>query len=138
MNVSRISWWTVLCIAAMSCGGQKTPGPVSQQRALTQVTPNRVLVLADTDTPGTAALVASLTAAGNQVTERTPPEFEWDGLTPSPDAFDCIIHLDGTTFAQPLPDATQVILENWVRAGGGFIAAQWDGFELEQGQQTAM
>jgi hypothetical protein len=142
MNVSRISWWTMLWFAAMACGGRKAPGqavaPVTQQRALTQATPNRVLVLADTDTPGTAALVAALTAAGNQVTERTPPEFEWDGLTPSPNAFDCIVHLDGTTFAQPLPQATQVILNNWVHAGGGFIAAQWDGFELEQGQQISM
>ncbi|HET7787670.1 MAG TPA: HYR domain-containing protein [Myxococcales bacterium] len=141
MNVSRISWWTMLWFAAMGCGGAKAPGQAAraaQQRALTQPAPSRVLVLADADTPGTAALVAALTAAGNQVTERTPPEFEWDGLTPSPDAFDCIVHLDGTTFAQPLPEATQIILDNWVRTGGGFVAAQWDGFELEQGQQTAM
>jgi hypothetical protein len=142
MNVSRFSWWTMLWFAAMACGGRKAPAqasaPATQQRALTQTTPSRVLVLADSDTPGTAALVAALKAAGNDVTERPPPEFEWDGLTPSPDTFDCIVHLDGTTFAQPLPQATQVILNDWVKAGGGFIAAQWDGFELEQGQQTSM
>ncbi len=138
MNASRITWWTMLCTAAMACGGQRAPGQVNQEGALTNVPSKRVLVLADADTPGTAALVAALTAAGNQVTERTPPEFEWDGVTPSPDAFDCIVHLDGTTFGQALPESTQVILDNWVRGGGGFVAAQWDGFELEEGLQTSM
>jgi hypothetical protein len=139
MNASRITWSTMLFTAALACGAQKAPGPATTQATqLTNVSSKRVLVLADVDTDGTAALVASLTAAGNQVTERTPPEFEWDGVTPSPDSFDCIVHLDGTTFAQALPQSTQVILDNWVKAGGGFVAAQWDGFELEQGQQTAM
>lgn len=144
MNASRITLWTMLCTAAISCGGRKAPGQAVaavSQGALTNVAPKRVLVVADADTPGTAALIASLTAAGYQVTERTPPEFEWNGLTPSPDNFDCIIHLDGATLEQPLPVATQVILNKWVQAGGGFIAAQWDGFEREVsqgGQQTSM
>ena len=139
MNASRITWSTMLFTAALACGAQKAPGQATAQTTqLTDVPSKRVLVLADVDTAGTAALVASLTAAGNQVTERTPPEFEWDGVTPSPDSFDCIIHLDGATYAQAMPQATQVILDNWVKAGGGFVAAQWDGFELEQGQQTAM
>ncbi|HEY6912334.1 MAG TPA: HYR domain-containing protein [Myxococcales bacterium] len=142
MNASRITLWTMLCAAAISCGGKRTPvQAVAQTQMLTNVPSKRVLLVADADTPGTAALVASLTAAGYQVTERTPPEFEWDGLTPSPNAFDCIIHLDGATLSQPLPVATQVILENWVNAGGGFISAQWDGFEREVdqgGQQTSM
>jgi hypothetical protein len=145
MNASRITLWTMLCAAAISCGGRRAPGqavaPVTQARALTSVPSKRVLVVADADTPGTAALIASLTAAGNQVTERTPPEFEWDGLTPSPNNFDCIVHLDGATLAQSLPTATQIILNDWVQAGGGFVSAQWDGFERQAdqgGQQTSM
>ncbi|MGE5048157.1 MAG: HYR domain-containing protein, partial [Deltaproteobacteria bacterium] len=145
MNASRMTLWTMLCTAAISCGGRKAPAQavvaVTQERPLTNLPSKRVLLVSDSDTPGTAALVASLTAAGYQVTERTPPEFEWDGLTPSPNNFDCIIHLDGSTLTQPLPAATQVILNNWVQGGGGFIAAQWDGFEREVdqgGQQTSM
>src|SRR5689334_7021659 len=125
MNASRITWSTMLFTAALACGAQKAPGQATTQATqLTNVSSKRVLVLADVDTDRTAALVASLTAAGNQVPERTPPKFELVGVTPSPDSFDCIVHLDGTTFAQALPQSTQVILDNWVKAGGGFVAAQ--------------
>jgi len=132
-------WMTVVSFLALSCGGQK-PQSVSNaqhQAGRAAQTPIRVLVLADVDTPGTAALIGALSAAGYQVTERPPPEFTYDGVTPSPNDFDCIIHLDSTSDTS-LPVATQQALEAWVNQGGGFIAAQWDGFEWKMGTQTAM
>ena len=37
-----------------------------------------------------------------------------------------------------LPVAAQQTLEDFVQQGGGFIAGQWNGYELMQGQQVDM
>ena len=98
----------------------------------------RVLVLVDADTAGTTALVNALTAAGNQVTRRPAPEYTWTGSNPALTNFDVVIHLNGATFTAPLPVSAQTTLVSFVQNGGGFIGSQWNGFELDQGQQTAM
>ncbi|MEO8678073.1 MAG: Ig-like domain-containing protein [Vicinamibacterales bacterium] len=93
----------------------------------------RVLVLADVDTPGTQALVAALVGAGHVVTLRPPPEYTWDGTNPPLTDFNVVIHLNGATYETPLPSAAQTALVDFVRAGGGFIGSQWNGYERGQG-----
>ena len=95
-----------------------------------------VLVLADADTPGTAALASALRAAGHTVTVRPAPEFTWDGTNPPLAGFDVVIHLDGSTYSAPLPGTAQAALVAFVRNGGGFIGGQWNGYEL--GSQQGM
>jgi hypothetical protein len=97
----------------------------------------KVLLLADTGGTGTAALQSALAAAGNDVTTVTP-EYCWNGTNPSLSGFNAVIHLDGSTYSQPLTASAQQALENFVAAGGGFIGSQWDGYERVQGQQTGM
>jgi hypothetical protein len=103
-----------------------------------RVTEGNVLILADANTAGTTALVNALTAAGNTVTLRPPPEYTWDGTNPPLAGFNVVIHLDGATFANPLPIAAQNALTAFVANGGGFIGSQWNGFEQVQGQQVNM
>jgi Bacterial Ig-like domain len=102
-----------------------------------RVVPANVLMLVDANGPGTDALKAALVAAGNAVTT-TSPEYAWDGTNPSPAGFQVVIHLDGSTYFAPLPVSAQQTLENFVQQGGGFIAGQWNGYELVQGQQVSM
>ena len=99
----------------------------------------RVLLLVDEDTPGTDALESALSSAGNDVTRRPPPEYTWNGTNPPLDDFDCVVHLNGETFADGLPVSAQQRLEDFVSSGqGGFIGSQWNGFEFEQGRQQEM
>ena len=97
-----------------------------------------VLILADVDGVGTAALGAALEAAGFGVTTRPAPEFTWDGTNPTLDDFGVVIHLNGATSSVSLPLSAQTTLVDFVRNGGGFIGWQWNGFELVQGQQLSM
>jgi hypothetical protein len=87
----------------------------------------RVLILADTDVVSTSALFTSLGNAGLQVTLRPAPEHTWDGTNPSLDAFDAVIHLDGSNYNNFLTDAGQNALVSFVSNGGGYIGAQWNG-----------
>jgi hypothetical protein len=98
----------------------------------------KVLILSDIDGVGTDALGNSLTAAGFQVTVRPAPEYTWDGTDPAPAEFAAIIHLNGGTFFEPLPPSAQTALTSFVGNGGGFIAAQWNGYEQTFDQQTGM
>ncbi|MBI4521199.1 MAG: hypothetical protein HY701_10200 [Gemmatimonadetes bacterium] len=97
-----------------------------------------ILLLSDIDIAATTALVNALTAAGNNVTHRPAPEYTWNGTNPPLDGFQCVVHLDGFTYFQPLPVAAQQMLETFVSNGGGFIASQWDGYELTVNQQVNM
>jgi hypothetical protein len=96
-----------------------------------------ILLLADVNGPSTDALVNALTAAGNTVAVHAP-EYTWDTTNPSLTNFNCVIHLDGATYATPLPAQSQAALESFVNNGGGFIGSQWDGFERARGIQTGM
>jgi hypothetical protein len=97
--------------------------------AQASVVGTRVLILADTDAVATSALAASLADSGIQVTLRPAPEYTWDGTNPSLNGFDVVIHLNGFTYDYPLPPAAQDSLTNFVNNGGGFVGAQWNGFE---------
>ena len=97
-----------------------------------------VLILADVSGPGTSALAATLAGVGNSVTVRPPPENTWTGSDPSLVGFNCVVHLDGFTPFASLSVSSQALLETFVSGGGGFIAAQWDGFERTVGTQTSM
>jgi hypothetical protein len=88
-----------------------------------------VLILADTDAVSTSALAASLADSGVQVTLRPAPEYTWDGTNPSLNGFDVVIHLNGNTYDAPLSADAQSTLVNFVQNGGGFVGAQWNGYE---------
>jgi hypothetical protein len=103
-----------------------------------RVTEGNVLILSDIDGPSINSLAEALRAAGNTVTVRPAPEYTWDGTNPSLDEFSVVIHLNGATFGIPLPDSAQLALTQFVQNGGGFIGAQWNGFELAQGRQQLM
>ena len=90
-----------------------------------------VLILADTDVVATTALATSLTSSGVQVTLRPAPEYTWDGTNPSLTGFDVVIHLDGATYDFSLSSSAQEALTNFVQTGGGFVAAKWDGYEVQ-------
>jgi MBG domain/Thrombospondin type 3 repeat len=103
-------------------------------------TPNgpKVLLLADADGPSTAALATSLASAGYQVTSRPAPENTWDGSNPSLTGFDAVVHLNGFTWSNGLRPAGQSALKDFVVNGGGFVGAQWNGYEASAGSQTGM
>jgi len=88
-----------------------------------------VLILADTDAVATSALAASLADSGVRVTLRPAPENTWDGTNPSLTGFDVVIHLNGNTYDAPLSGDAQTVLTNFVANGGGFVGAQWNGYE---------
>jgi MBG domain len=89
----------------------------------------RVLVLADSDLVTTSALATSLVDAGLQVTLRPGPEHTWDGTNPSLDDFDAVVHLDGANYNYTLTDAGQNARASFVSNGGGYVGAQWNGFQ---------
>jgi len=136
MTAWRTIWRAALCVAALSCGGEKTAQPTAASKRALQA-PLRVLVLKDADTSGTTGLVSALSAAGNQVTEWQRPDYNWDGVTPALHDFDCVVDLNSDP-SVALGDAAQQALEAWVHDGGGFVAAQWNGFEYANAMLNSM
>jgi len=100
----------------------------------------KVLVLADVNGPSTDALANSLAAAGYQVTLRGAPEYTWNGTNPSLTDYKVVVHLNGSTYnpGQALSVDAQLQLSAFVHAGGGYVAAQWNGFEAVNGSQIKM
>lgn len=97
-----------------------------------------ILFLADAISPGTTALVDALTAAGNTVTLRPPPEYTWDGTNPPLAGFDVVILLDGATPYNGFSPTAQTAMVNFVSAGGGFISSGWLGYEVVFGISPLM
>jgi MBG domain-containing protein/thrombospondin type 3 repeat protein len=98
----------------------------------------KVLILADADGPSTSALAASLSNAGFQVTLRPAPENTWDGTNPALTGYSLVVHLNGFTWTAPLRASGQAALTSFVQNGGGFIGAQWNGYESVSGTQKGM
>lgn len=96
----------------------------------------RVLLLVDSQSADATALQTALETGGNTVTQFRPEDQY--ALVPALSGFDVVVHLDGTTFNQPMPIATQRALVQFVRDGGGFVGAQWLGFEERTGIQRDM
>jgi hypothetical protein len=98
----------------------------------------KVLILADVDGPATTALANSIVSAGFHVGLRQAPEYNWFGTNPSLDGYDAVIHLNGFTYNLPLAANAQSALRAFVNNGGGFVGAQWNGYEELADQQTGM
>jgi hypothetical protein len=98
----------------------------------------KVLILSDVDGPSTTALANSIVSAGFHVGVVRGPEFNWFGSNPSLDGYDAVIHLNGYTYDVALAANAQTALRSFVQQGGGFIGAQWNGYEEASGQQTGM
>lgn len=97
-----------------------------------------VLIIADTEGDGTAALQSALLGAGVGVTISPVPEYLYDGTNPAPNPYDVIIHLDGSSTYQDMTQAGQMALVQYVSNGGGFIHGQWNSYELAIGQMQYM
>jgi hypothetical protein len=98
----------------------------------------KVLLLGDGEGTPTAALAGRLTAAGFELTVRPSPENTWDGTNPALSGFAAVIHLNGFTWNRALPAAAQTALQTYVQNGGGFVGAQWNGYEFKINQQKFM
>jgi hypothetical protein len=113
--------------------------PVSMAAALLPPgTGPKVLILADVDGPSTTALANSIVNAGFHVGVKRAPEYNWFGTNPSLDGYDVVIHLNGFTYNVPLATSAQNALKSFVSNGGGFVGAQWNGYEELALQQTVM
>ncbi len=113
--------------------------PVSMASALLPPgTGPKVLILADVDGPSTTALATSIVNAGFHVGVKRAPEYNWFGTNPSLDGYDVVIHLNGFTYNIPLATGGQTALKTFVSNGGGFVGAQWNGYEEASSQQTGM
>ena len=111
--------------------GTSDVGTITLRRA-------NVLLLVDQDTAGTTALENALIAAGIPVTRRAAPEYTFNGTNPSLDGFSVVVHLNGATYTQGMTAPGQTALANFVNNGGGFIGAQWNGYERVQGSQPGL
>jgi hypothetical protein len=113
--------------------------PVSMAAtALPPGTGPKVLILADVDGPSTTALANSIVSAGFHVGVKRAPEYNWFGSNPSLEGYDVVIHLNGFTYNVGLASSAQTALKTFVSNGGGFVGAQWNGYEEVVSQQTQM
>lgn len=113
--------------------------PVSTAAAvLPPSTGTNVLILSDVDGPSTTALANSIVNAGFHVGVKRAPEYNWLGTNPSLEGYDVVIHLNGFTYDIPLGQSAQSALKTFVSNGGGFVGAQWNGYEEAANQQTGM
>ncbi|MED5374777.1 MAG: hypothetical protein VX899_27405 [Myxococcota bacterium] len=90
----------------------------------------QVLIIWDTESEGTPGLVSALEDSGAIVTLSDTDETGYTGLNPAPDAFDTVIHLNGTTYTTDMPTEGQTALVDFVDNGGGFISTEWDAYEV--------
>jgi hypothetical protein len=129
-------------LAAAAAASSRTAG-MSQASASFAVTSfsatgPKVLLLGDGEATPTTALANRLTAAGFEVTVRPSPEYTWDASNPALTGFAAVIHLDGFSWNRPLPLGAQTALQSFVQNGGGFVGAQWNGYEFKINQQKLM
>ncbi|MEO7137709.1 MAG: hypothetical protein ABI037_08320, partial [Gemmatimonadales bacterium] len=106
--------------------------------ALPPGTGPKVLILADVDGPSTTALANSIVNAGFHVGVKRAPEYNWFGSNPALDGYDVVIHLNGFTYNVGLASNAQTALKTFVSNGGGFVGAQWNGYEEMVSQQSEM
>ena len=57
---------------------------------------------------------------------------------PSPDAFDVVIHLNGSTYSTQMPVTGQQALVDFVNDGGGYLGFEWSAYEVENNRMLAM
>lgn len=95
-----------------------------------------VLVIYDIVTPDTMALVNYLN--DNRIRSQLVPRNTYNGTNPPPSHYTTIVMLDGTTYTQDLDTGAQIALKNFVAAGGKFITAEWDAYQVDRGRLTSM
>ncbi len=106
--------------------------------SLASIAVPKVLILSDVDGPTTTALANSIVSAGFHVGLLQAPEYNWFATNPSLDGYDAVIHLNGFTYNLPLSAGAQSAVVSFVNNGGGFVGAQWNGYEEQAFQQTGM
>jgi hypothetical protein len=111
---------------------------VSSEPVSVEVTGLEVLVLWDTMAAGTPSLVEAMELAGLYVTLSTTDETAYDGTNPSLDAFDAVLHMNGTTYSTGMPESGQQALVDWVEAGGTFVHGEWNAYETLYGSHTIL
>ena len=95
-------------------------------------TGKNVLLLWDTDNANTQSLKTAIEDAGFTVTLPAVPEYQWDGTNPSPDGFDAVIHLNGTTYFEGLSLSAQNALLDFVQVQGKlFVHSEWDAHGID-------
>lgn len=116
----RTSLWVCLLAVLLSSG---------LARAAT-----RVLLLWDVKGPQTDALAESLRSAGFEVTFSVTAGPGFTGENPSLTNFDVVVHLNGTTYNDEMPEAGQRALVRFVENGGGYVHHEWNAYGLSQGR----
>ena len=91
-----------------------------------------ILIIYD-DSPtnvSTLSLKSALEAESMTVTISDVNETAWDNTNPSVDGFDAVIHLNGTTYSNPMPNAGQTALVDYVTNDNGlYLAFEWNAYE---------
>jgi hypothetical protein len=130
-------------LAAAAAANSSAAGPSQASLSLGTAmlsTPSgpSVLLIGDGEQAPTDSLAAGLRRAGFQVTVRPSPENTWTGSNPSLTGFAAVVHLNGFSWNRALSAAAQTALSTFVQNGGGYVGIQWDGYEMQNGQQRAM
>lgn len=91
---------------------------------------NVLIIYDDTTTnPNTLALKAALDSEGFTTTFSSVPETQWNNTNPSIDSFDAVVHLNGTTYAQEMPQQGQIAITNFVQNNGGlYVGFEWNAY----------
>lgn len=97
-----------------------------------------VLILPDAFGPGLDALASHLIGRGATVSIAPVLEHEWDGSQTDLSGYEAVIHLNGATADQDMPEAGQLSLRDWVMGGGVFVHAEWNAYEFASGRLVHM
>ena len=134
-NFSR---WLKSLTETTPCKRIRIRKTISLESLESREVPASVLLIYDTLGTNTTNLVNSLTAAGNSVSLSNTDETGYTGANPSPNSFDSVIHLNGTTYETDMPVAGQTALASYVQNGGGYIQGEWDAYEYLNGRMQNM
>lgn len=96
-----------------------------------------VLIIWDQKTAMLDALVKALTDADMEITLTPEREDKFAGMK-GLEEFKAVIHLDGVTFDQDMPEAGQKALVAYVQAGGTFLQTEWNSYEISGGRLKLM
>ena len=96
----------------------------------------KVLLIRDDDTTGSAALASALTGAGLTVTTSSVPSWQYTGANPAPAGFNVIVLLAGTTnsLTNDMPAGGQTAIVNFVAGGGGLVNTEWSALQVASGR----
>lgn len=91
---------------------------------------NVLIIYDDTTTnPNTLALKSALDSEGFTTTFSSVPETQWNNTNPSIDSFDAVVHLNGTTYAQEMPQQGQIAITDFVQNNGGlYVGFEWNAY----------